>query len=66
MFVSQLEKPLDFAVEVNVVDDLMVIRMCASIEQQSDERITLRMGRPAFFALADDADERGGICCRPP
>ena len=58
MLVDGLEKPQDLAVEVDVVDDLPVIRLGASIEQQLDERITLRMRGPALFAFTDRADER--------
>ena len=58
MFVDQLEKPQDLAIEVNVVDDLLVVRVGALFEKEPHERVSLLMRGPAFFALADRASER--------
>src|SRR6516164_7688368 len=58
MLINRLEKPEDSAVEMDVVDNLLIIGLGASIEQQLNERITLRVRRSALFAFADGADER--------
>ena len=58
VLVDQLEKPEDLAVEMDVVDDLSVVRVGAPLEKEPHQRITLLMRGPALFAFPDRAGER--------
>ena len=58
VLVNQFEKPQDLAVEVDVVDDLLVVRVGASFKKEPHERVSLLMRAPALLTLADRAGER--------
>lgn len=43
---------------MDVVGDLLVVRVGAPFEKEPHERVSLLMRRPALFAFADRAGER--------
>jgi hypothetical protein len=57
VLVDHLEIPQHLAMKTRVVDDLDVVRVGSSLEQETHELIASRMWWSIFFALADGAHE---------
>src|SRR5215831_10135285 len=57
-FIDQLNHPKDVAMKVDVIEELYVIGLSASIKKQLHECFALRVGRSVVFAFAGDAAQR--------
>lgn len=57
--VHELHEPEDVSAKVDVVDDLHVMGLSASLKQQTRQGVALGMRRPVFLAFANNSDQTG-------